>query len=532
MEAQEEFQEIPNLKVKPNEIEDMSIFQEAIVGSQNNTITQLITKLQNSDWVKKGLDYLPEDIEETVDCPFCQEKTITKELADNIKRYFDRSYEEKINKLKRLKGSYQIIIDSVQKFEMEHKENNFIKEKGNKFQLLVSQLQTALQNNLQNIENKVQNPSQEIRLKNSLKEIKELYEYIENINKNIQGHNERIKNAQIEKNKIKDKFWQIMRHEYNQIIEFYKREGLSFKKEQKQLKQKQINIHEQIKKQRGVIETNQKNTVNLEIAILNINKNLKNIGITDFHIQKKSDEESYFLSRNSSDSSDFKTLSEGEKTVISFLYFLELCQGKMSKTETSNKKVIVIDDPISSLSHIYVFNIAQFIKHKFFNKTDKYQMIFILTHNLYFFRELAQYTENRKNDTNNEKIKFFRIIKKLSSQISEMKREDIKNDYESYWDILKDYKKSKETHPILPNVMRNILEYFFGFIGKDKLADALNNIDNQKYGAFVRYMNRESHFDRENITDINEIDHSLFFDAFQEVFKQIGHEAHLKKYLK
>ena len=70
-------------------------------------------------------------------------------------------------------------------------------------------------------------------------------------------------------------------------------------------------------------------------------------------------------------------MSEGEKTIISFLYFLELCKGKESKDEAIAEKIVVIDDPISSLSHIYIFNIAHLIRKTFF--TDEYKQIFILT---------------------------------------------------------------------------------------------------------------------------------------------------------
>lgn len=52
------------------------------------------------------------------------------------------------------------------------------------------------------------------------------------------------------------------------------------------------------------------------------------IGITDFTIEKYSEEEAlYRLKREDSDEDVFKTLSEGEKMVISFLYFIELCKG-------------------------------------------------------------------------------------------------------------------------------------------------------------------------------------------------------------
>ena len=511
-----------------DEIENNPIFQEIIISSQDNSVAQLIKKLQNPDWVRKGLRYLPQNIEKKVECPFCQEKTITVEIVNKIKRYFDTSYQEKLNKISELQEQYDGFILKVDSFETKNQENIFIKKQKDRFKNLILLLKTILKNNLSQIQSKGQNLSKGISLESSENLIQNLNQFIAIINQKIETHNKNIENKQKTKQQIKTKFWQIMRFEYNQTVELYEKENKTFKQKKKNLED-QIKINQKkISEQEHIIQENQKHTVNLETAISNINQNLEDMGITDFKIKKQPDDKSYFLTRNSSDNSNFKSLSEGEKTVISFLYFLELCQGKVNKEEMSDQKVIVIDDPISSLSHIYVFNIAQFIKKKFFNdQKNHYQKIFILTHNLYFFHELVGYTigkEKRKKQTS-----LFRITKNPSSQIIEMNEKEIKNDYESYWEILKDCQSNNKHHPILPNVMRNILEYFFGFIDKSNFSDALDTIDNKEYHAFIRYMNRESHFDRENIDDAAELSHSQFFNAFKEVFEKSGYKRHYDK---
>jgi len=82
-------------------IELDQIFQKAIIGNENSAVAELIKKLNNSDWVKKGLEYLPVEIDgEGVLCPFCQEQTINETLINNIRNYFDTTYENTLNKLK------------------------------------------------------------------------------------------------------------------------------------------------------------------------------------------------------------------------------------------------------------------------------------------------------------------------------------------------------------------------------------------------------------------------------------------------
>ena len=89
---------------------------------------------------------------------------------------------------------------------------------------------------------------------------------------------------------------------------------------------------------------------------------------------------------------------------------------------------MVIDDPVSSLSHIYVFNIGEIIKSEFFNN-DSFDQVFVLTHSLYFFYELTDINDERRK----EKQKLHRISKNSSgSFITEMKYEEIQNDYQTY----------------------------------------------------------------------------------------------------
>lgn len=69
--------------------------------------------------------------------------------------------------------------------------------------------------------------------------------------------------------------------------------------------------------------------------------------------------------------------------IISLLYFRELFRGKRVATEGKTKKIAIIDDPVSSLSHIFVYNIGQLIKNDFFN-SNEIEQIFVLSHSLYF----------------------------------------------------------------------------------------------------------------------------------------------------
>lgn len=107
------------------------------------------------------------------------------------------------------------------------------------------------------------------------------------------------------------------------------------------------------------------------------------------------DEQKFTVQRNHQDMSrgGDRTLSDGEKSVIAFCYFLAQTHLKISSVADYKKLFYVIDDPVSSLSFDYIFSIAQCLKTLrvseddiYFSEADgmKPQML-ILTHNEYFY---------------------------------------------------------------------------------------------------------------------------------------------------
>ena len=352
---------------------------------------------------------------------------------------------------------------------------------------------------------------------------------VESTNIRIAEYNNRIENIKESRNIIKEKFWKLMRKSYETVINLYNKRKEENDAYTKQYKDKENDYNQKINEQRFIIDENMKKTVNIDEAVDNIRTALVDIGITDFGIEKYSDEEAlYHLKRKEQKENNvFQTLSEGEKMVISFLYFLERCKGDTKNNSTTGNKIIVIDDPISSLSHIYVFNIGRLI-HNEFLRGNKYEQIFILTHSLYFFYELT----NIKHEDREKTQKLFRISKNDGgSSFSVMKYEEIQNDYQSYWYILKDENQSPA---LIANCMRNIIEYFFNFVEKQDYNNVFQKQELQKtkFMAFNRYMNRESHSKGQNIFDIKEFDYDDFKKAFELVFLHTGYLEHYKKMMK
>ena len=116
---------IDRISIDVDDIEKSELLKKVIVGNKNSTVANLIEKLNNSDWVNKGLDYVDNN-EEPATCPFCQQKTITKGFLEQIEEYFDKSYQEDKARLDSMMRSYvdktSILIANIEKLE----KNKFI----------------------------------------------------------------------------------------------------------------------------------------------------------------------------------------------------------------------------------------------------------------------------------------------------------------------------------------------------------------------------------------------------------------------
>ena len=510
--------------INVEDIEQSELLSKVIVGNKNSSVASLIETLGNSDWVNTGIKYVHIDGEKGV-CPFCQQKTITQNFLKQINAYFDESYNRDKSQIEQMISRYDAEIKKATDFFNAIKDDFFLEKNKAEIESLSANLISVLKHNLNTLREKVKTLSIQVSLQPINKIIESINSIIENANSEITLYNQRIADIKGSKSKIRDSFWRLMRKEYNSVIELYAANEKAYEQLVKNIQKELQEKTSEINTNTALIEENRKKTVNIDEAVANIKNGLIDIGITDFTIEKYSEEEAlYRLKREDLDEDVFKTLSEGEKMVISFLYFIELCKGESIAEKASNKKIVVIDDPISSLSHIYVFNIGRLI-HNEFLRTQKYDQLFILTHSLYFFYELT----NTNHKERKESQKLFRICKNTeSSYFEDMKYEDIQNDYQAYWHIIKD---EKQPPALIANCMRNVMEYFFNFVEKQDFAQVFQRpeLQENRYMAFNRYMNRESHSKGQNIFDIKEFNYDSFREAFKKVFETEGYIDHYNK---
>lgn len=451
---------------------------------------------------------------------------------------FDKTYDSSVEKVKLLEHRYNRDLSNYIEFiRNSFSDCTLYDSEKNQAEPLIELLERAYQDNLSLIQSKLEKPSLSVILNDYDEKLKPLTDLVEEINKAVGVVVTKAKKFKESEDDIRQRMWDSVRHQADGIFSIEEslkkekeREITSLKKLQERLKSVGTRVNERI-------NTLRSRTSNIDDTIARINENLKTLGLTSFEIVASTNPEhkNYFvLSRGDSGAEGekvFHSLSEGEKTLITFLYFIEKCNGSMSKdTDIADKeKLVVVDDPISSLSQNYIYDIASLLHTKII-KGNRFKKVIVLTHSLFFYQELLKLAPNNPHKFK-EKYDLYRLNKKQYSKAHAMDKGELKNDYQSLWQIIKDVIDGKANPVVLPNVMRNIIEYYFGFVHKkDKLADILNDLaerePEQGHKAFYRYINRGSHSDPTNIGFMIEIDAGAYLERFRTIFVESKDEEH------
>ncbi|WP_313618991.1 AAA family ATPase [Pantoea septica] len=489
-----------------------------------------IANLGNADWVREGVGFIHDDV-----CPFCQNSFDAAHFAEEIARMYDKSYTDAIEVIKKAAVEVAENIEYLNDLS----ERVFRHPAVNEGAEILSSLKLLIQisqSNLQTIFKKIERPSEMYDVAEISEARNSLISNIDKINNTVSANNQLADNYDAEMAKLKadvDTYLRQICDEYLVALttELQEVRAQKIKAEQQAsaLLTERRQLGEQTSRLIGQLSV-------IQPTIDSINNNLKSLGVTDFHICCHDEKMKLYRLRRTSDPGErdvFRTLSEGEKTIIALLYFIESCTGSVTPDAVHDgRKIIIIDDPISSLSHNYIYEVASLIKRKII-KHDIARHLIILTHNLFFFQEILL-TSVRRLDSKLDAPKgwsLLRIIKNEHSDCIPLSMHEMLNEYQALWQTLKDVQDNKSQVIVLPNTMRNILEYYFSFACKEeKLEKTLAALASEhaegRYDSFYRAINRHSHSDGRNILSTGIMDKSEYFRLFKKIFEEMDELAH------
>ncbi|EGO7700112.1 AAA family ATPase [Enterococcus faecalis] len=523
------FSEIENVSIKM--LETSELLSKVITGSGESPIGIVIDILKNSDWIQQGIEYMQQTENK---CPFCQQ-VITNELQQEIIQYFDEEYEKDCTALDVLLDEYTKCCTKVL-HDLEVILNNDIPfiDKENlrvEYQLLRS----VIQLNFEEMKKKRQFPSNKVSLQSTEDRFEKINTIIREWNGKILSNNNIVENQEHEQKQCTELLWQYIVSNLSIDIETYNK-FLKGKNDAKQSINGQIiTLKDEIKKNTKEIEDIEDSITSVAPTVTEINKILDKFDFKGFKLKENEQQKgSYSIIRNDGSSAK-DTLSEGEYNFITFLYFYYLIYGSQDKTGITSNKIIVIDDPISSLDSNVLFIVSTLVKNLLKdcrrNKNGILQT-FILTHNVYFHKEIT-FLGSGKEFSSAEVL--FGVIRKRDniSYFTEYDRNPIESTYQLLWRELLEDKLSTVTSF---NTMRRILEYYFKIIGDlnyEKCIEKFDGNDKIVCKALVSCINDGSHFisddfvitfDEENIENYKRI--------FKLIFKELGHESHYNMMMK
>ena len=518
---------VPNWKILIDH-ENNPILRKKIIGKSDVDIAALIQKLGNSDWVKKGREFYDP---ETRVCPFCQQDT-EESLEKSLEEYFDEAFEKDSAGINTLVADYKSYSECLQQSLQALLDNPSEHIDTEKLQAGVELLASKIGNNIRNVEEKQREPSKLVELeslKNVLDNIKTL---IDDANTKIDNHNAMVSNLANEKAELTSQVWRyLLDHEIKSDLTTYKNSKSKLNKAITNLRDKISTANQGKKRKEQEIQALEKDVTSIQPTIDGINNLLTSCGFTGFKLAKSERDRFYKIKRP--DGSDAKeTLSEGESSFIAFLYFYHLLKGSESETGMTSDRVVVFDDPVSSLDSNILFIVSSLIKGLFVevkSQSGTIKQIFVLTHNVYFHKEVSYNNKRAANKKLDDET--FWTVRKANqrSKIQSHETNPIKTSYELLWNEIKNRCRDDLA---IQNTLRRILEYYYTILGNVDRDDICNKFDGEERlicKSLFSWVNDGSHSAHDSLyvsIDSSVVDSYLI--VFERIFEKTGQITHYK----
>ena len=389
---------------------------------------------------------------------------------------------------------------------------------------------------------KTTSPSDKIDLEDGVILYDELEDFIAKVNISVSERNSLIAHKNKLKGKLPEQVWDFLVNKYKSGIELYYQQRVAAIANEQAIKLKQDKLlQEEISFNKEISDLRAQSSDSIAV-VERINQILERLQFNSFRL-KSYDQSSYQIVRQNGENAS-NTLSEGEETLISFLYYIHLLDGSTNANTPNRNIIAVIDDPISSLDNSILSFVAREIKNLMFRCGDfneNIKQIIVLTHNIHFHKSLSlspvAFDKDRKKKT------FFIIAKDFCTHKTVLnscsQENNVESEYNSLWSLMKSaYEKinnnggeNNEYKYTIQNTMRRIYETFFSNTcglsnfdiatmfknaGKDQEADCFRNL--------IEWLNEGSHS-----ADMNDFKDApryaviqMYMNIFEETFRITG----------
>lgn len=507
--------------------ESNPILAKKVIGKEDVDIAAMVLRLGNSDWVREGRTFY--EANKGV-CPFCQQGT-TDVFARSLNDYFDETFETDSKVIGELVTNYTTDAERIQQqvAAIIVDPSRFIDVE--KLKAEKSLLESRITVNTQRLATKKKEPSQSISLESITNVVSAIKALIDKANHLTADHNNMVANIEKERRDLTAQVWKyLLEVELKADLAHYisKREGLN--KAIAAIKGQITSATTEKATKVAKIQELEKQATSIQPTIDGINALLLSFGFHGFSIAKSDNGKCYKLVR--SDGKDAKeSLSEGERTFVTFLYFYHLLKGSESETGMTTDRIVVFDDPVSSLDSDILFIVGSLIKGLFDEVragTGHIKQVFILTHNVYFHKEIS-YNPKRVNEAMNEET--FWVVRK-SASISKLERHNsnpIKTSYELLWS---EVRKPDRSNLTIQNTLRRILENYYKILGgidPDKICAMFEGKEKLICKSLFSWVNDGSHYAHDDLyISVDDSMVETYLRVFRMIFEKSEHIAHYR----
>lgn len=386
--------------------------------------------------------------------------------------------------------------------------------------------------------NKLENPTMVAQFKDISGAAESLWKTIDDTNEEIAEHNKTAENIEPERKRLAEDLILYLAGRSASTVKYWQQATALKQVDLLALKSEEGEIMKKTEAMREEMKTLEKKLASTKPTVDRINNQLRRYGFTGFSIHPTKKGSTYQIQRE--DGSLVKdTLSEGEVTFITFLYYMQLVSGGETNSNIREKKVLVIDDPMSSLDKKVMGLVSDMVRglvmkvNGYGQKVNEYgdfNQIFVLSHNSDFYKRV---TRVNPRSGKLRGVCHWELTKRgnESRATNYGMANPVKIGYEELW---RDLKEGVATGRRIQNTMRNIVEtYFVEFGGYDKnrlVAEHFQEEEERRQMTdLMEWMDEGSHNGGEALyAETPREANREKMEMFRRLFVALGHEAHYR----
>lgn len=201
-----------------------------------------------------------------------------------------------------------------------------------------------------------------------------------------------MENLEEERKQLTQDIWNTLIRENIAAINTYLEKQASSKQQEATLDKELETQKQRCSELEQVITKYESTLTSIKPTLTRINKLLDEHGYEGFRLaESPTDPNSYQIVRNDGTPASV-TLSEGEATLITFLYFMQLAKGANTQEDAGQPRILVIDDPVDALDQKGINIITSLINDQI-NEMRQGEglvtQIILLTHNSQLMQTLT-----------------------------------------------------------------------------------------------------------------------------------------------